>query len=216
MATSRTGFSRRNRAKARIVEATRQVLLRDGISALTVEAVADHAGVSKPSVYYYFDSKDALIRELVLGLAAAEQQVMLRAVQDADDGPAVIGDLVRAYVQHHLQSLELFKVQYLWSQIMGFGAGDGDVEVNRGMIALYDAIEGRLARDHEAGHLRADAHPRRLGVVAWMAAQGVVHTFALLDSAGTSLSHGSAPIVDELVRALTDGAYPGRSDAAGS
>lgn len=207
MASSRRTSSRRTRAKAAIIEATREVVLRDGIPALTVEAVAAYAGVSKPSVYYYFDSKDVLIRELVYGLARAEQQAVTERVLAAADGSAIIGDLVHAYVEHHLENLELFKVQYLWSQIMGFGEGGGDDEVNRGMVALFDLIESRFVGEQQAGRLRAGAHPRRLAVACWMAVQGVVHTLALLDSAGSRLTHETTPLVDELVRALTGGAF---------
>ncbi len=209
MASNRRTSERRTRAKAGIIEATREVVLRDGIPSLTVEAVAECAGVSKPSVYYYFDSKDALIRDLVLELSMAEQRAMVEAVETAADGPALIEAFLAAYVDHHLQSLELFKVQYLWSQVMGFGEGDGDAEVNEGMGALYGALERRLKRDQEAGRLRADAHPRRLGVALWMAANGVVHTLALLDSAGTSLLHDARTLVAELGDALTAGAYAG-------
>ena len=209
MASTRRSSTRRLRAKAGIIEATRAVVLRDGIPAFTVEAVAEQAGVSKPSVYYYFDGKDALIRELVYVLAAEEQEVLMAAVTAAAEGPALLGGFVGAYVDHHRQSLDLFKVQYLWSQVIGFGVGDGDAEVNRGMIALYDAMEARLRRDQEAGLLRATTHPRRLAVATWMAAQGVVHTLALLDSGGTELTHDPRQIVDELVGALTAGAYGG-------
>ncbi|MCA9572729.1 MAG: TetR/AcrR family transcriptional regulator [Myxococcales bacterium] len=185
------------------------MVLRDGIPAFTVEAVAEHADVSKPSIYYYFDSKEALIRELVLGLAATERQVAREALDRSPDGPEVLGGFMRAYVEHHLVSLDLFKVQYLWSQVLGFAVGDGDAEVNEGMVALFDAMEARLRHEQEAGRLRPSANPRRLAVSAWMAAQGVVHTLALLHSGGAGLTHGAGAIVDELVAALTVGAFVG-------
>ena len=207
MSSTKRVSSRRARAKAKILDATRAVVLRDGIPAFTVEAVAELAKVSKPSVYYYFDSKDALIRELVLQLAATEQAVMLEAVRAGGTGPDLLRGFVRAYVEHHLASLDLFKVQYLWSQVMGFAEGEGDAEVNAGMVQLFGAMEARLASEQQAGRLRAELHPRRLAVASWMAAQGVVHTLALLHSGGTTLTHDAMGMVDELATALTVGAF---------
>lgn len=207
MANTKRGSSRRAKARAKILEATRAVVLRDGLPAFQVEAVAEVAEVSKPSVYYYFDSKDALIRELVMELAAEEQGVMLEAVEGSPEGPALLRRIVEAYVAHHLVSLDLFKVQYLWSQVMGFGEGGGDDEVNQGMVALFDAMEARLVQEQDAGRLRATVHPRRLAVASWMAAQGVVHTLALLHSSGSALTHDAGEVVEELAAALSEGAF---------
>src|SRR5687767_1395235 len=54
---------RRTRWRSEIVDAASTVLTRDGIAALTVDAVAREAQVSKPAVYYYFRSKEDLVRE---------------------------------------------------------------------------------------------------------------------------------------------------------
>lgn len=56
------------RPKARpeeILDAARQVFIEHGYARAKLEDVARHAGVSKGTVYLYFDSKETLFREMV-------------------------------------------------------------------------------------------------------------------------------------------------------
>jgi len=52
-------------ARNRLLTAASRVIQRDGILALTLEAVAKEAGVSKGGLLYHFPSKDALVRGLL-------------------------------------------------------------------------------------------------------------------------------------------------------
>ncbi len=211
--SNRRGSTRRARARADLVAAARVVIVRDGIAALTVDAVAAVADVSKPSVYYYFESKDHLVRCLAVELSRDEQGAVQRAVADAAAGPQVLGVLVTAYVRHHLDSLELFKTQYLWSQVVGLVDLDLDLDVNAGMNHLFDVVEQQLRAAQDAGQLRQGVHPRRLAVAAWTAAHGFVSTLALLDSGGTALLHDVDALLQELCDTLVQGAAQ-QDDAA--
>nr|WP_315248603.1 TetR/AcrR family transcriptional regulator [uncultured Duganella sp.] len=51
--------------QAQILDAAEQVVARDGAARLTLEAVAEQAGISKASVLYDFKSKQALIAAVV-------------------------------------------------------------------------------------------------------------------------------------------------------
>ena len=52
-------------AKTKLLEATSAVIGRDGAMALTLEAVATQAGVSKGGLLYHFPNKDALLKGLL-------------------------------------------------------------------------------------------------------------------------------------------------------
>lgn len=52
-------------ARTRILEAASEVVRRKGALALTLEAVAHKAGVSKGGLLYHFPSKEALVRGLL-------------------------------------------------------------------------------------------------------------------------------------------------------
>lgn len=51
--------------KRRILDAAEQVVLRDGVGHLTLEAAASEAGLSKGGVLYHFPTRDALVAAMV-------------------------------------------------------------------------------------------------------------------------------------------------------
>lgn len=51
--------------RARLLDAAARLVLREGVSRLTLEAAAREAGVSKGGLLYHFPSKDALIAGMV-------------------------------------------------------------------------------------------------------------------------------------------------------
>ncbi len=51
--------------KRRIVDAAEEVVLRDGVARLTLEAAAAEAGLSKGGVLYHFPTRDALVAGMV-------------------------------------------------------------------------------------------------------------------------------------------------------
>ncbi|MFJ5229332.1 TetR/AcrR family transcriptional regulator [Kitasatospora sp. NPDC088391] len=74
--------ARRDSAKRRteLVEAAERALLRSGLSALTVRAVAGEAGVSPGSVLYHYANTDDLVYELHRTLVDRYVAARLRAV----------------------------------------------------------------------------------------------------------------------------------------
>jgi AcrR family transcriptional regulator len=75
----------------KLLDATALVLLRDGAQALTLEAIAKQAQVSKGALFYHFASKQALIAGLVDRLVAQYDA----ALDGAGDEP---GAATRAYL----------------------------------------------------------------------------------------------------------------------
>jgi len=57
---------RRDQTRAEILDTARDVVLGSGLARFTLSAVADELGLTKPALYYYFDSKEALLFELLL------------------------------------------------------------------------------------------------------------------------------------------------------
>ncbi len=51
--------------KRRIVDAAEEVVLRDGVARLTLDAAAAEAGLSKGGVLYHFPTRDALVAAMV-------------------------------------------------------------------------------------------------------------------------------------------------------
>jgi AcrR family transcriptional regulator len=89
-----SGPSRSNRDK--ILHAAVQVAVRDGVMAMTLDAVAQEAGVSKGGLLYHFRSKDDLIAAMLLHFKE-EVQGQLERRMAADPNPR--GLLVRALLR---------------------------------------------------------------------------------------------------------------------
>ncbi len=83
-------------SRERILAASVQVALRDGVSAMTLEAVAREAGVSKGGLLYHFASKDELIAAM-LEHHAARIQKTVESRMAADPNPQ--GRWFRALMQ---------------------------------------------------------------------------------------------------------------------
>jgi len=82
--------------RGRLVEAALRTVERGGVGGLTLEAVAQEAGVSKGGLLHHFRSKDALVeavlRHLLAAFSARVEELAAREAQ----GP---GRLARAYVR---------------------------------------------------------------------------------------------------------------------
>ena len=55
------------------MEASYRLFARHGITKTTYSMIAEEVGIAKPSIYYYFKSKDALIECIFTELCAAMQ-----------------------------------------------------------------------------------------------------------------------------------------------
>jgi hypothetical protein len=144
---------------------------------------------------------------LVVERSAVEVSYVRAAIDKVKAGNSVVTAVVQAYAKHHLQSLELFRAEYVWAQVSGLDAARVDDTINPPMNALFAAFEARLRQDEDAGRLRQGLHLRRVAVSTWMAAHGLVATLSLLDAGGTRFRHGVRDLVNEMCSVLTRGVY---------
>lgn len=76
----------RTRRKQEILRAARAVFAQDGFRRATVDQIAQRAEVAKGTIYLYFETKEAILAELVL-CALSELSAQLAA---ANDGPSLL------------------------------------------------------------------------------------------------------------------------------
>lgn len=85
-------------ASEKIVEATLEVLSRDGYSGLTTAKVAAESGQNKAMISYYFGSKAGLLNEVANQVAEAVVEEVLGAVGEPDSPEALLTGLVDGIV----------------------------------------------------------------------------------------------------------------------
>jgi len=79
---------RQDRSRATVealLEATADILVRDGYAKLNTNRIADRAGVNIASLYQYFPGKDAIIAELRRRHGAEVRSAVLRVLEQAGD-----------------------------------------------------------------------------------------------------------------------------------
>jgi AcrR family transcriptional regulator len=81
--------------KDRIVNAAEEVVLRDGVARLTLDAAAAEAGLSKGGVLYHFPTRDALVAGMV-GKIIEEFDRDIEGALGDEEGP---GRFARAYIR---------------------------------------------------------------------------------------------------------------------
>ena len=96
---SRRGLRKGDHREATILETAKRLLGEQPAASITVEQLAAGAGISRSSLYFYFESRDAVLRAVV-GDVAATLRPVIAAFIDSDQ-PADVR--VRSFVGSYLQ-----------------------------------------------------------------------------------------------------------------
>jgi len=84
--------------RTRIIEAAHERVAADGVARTTIESVAQHAGLSRATIYRYFPGgRDELAAAVARPVAVGDQEVVVRASvgvsvwpEDGADFPALL------------------------------------------------------------------------------------------------------------------------------
>lgn len=90
-------------ARPKLIEAALTVVEERGVTALTLDAVAEQAGVTKRGLIYHFPSKHALLTGIHTELAARIEQQLLDATGREPEGANLL-ERTRGYVRASLRS----------------------------------------------------------------------------------------------------------------
>lgn len=186
---------KRDARKHALVAAARKVLTRAGIGELTIEAVAEEADVSKPSVHYYFPTKEALAAAIVVEVALEEIRTYEEATHDAATFAEACDRAIAAFVARYQDDLASFRAHYVWSQV--FRVRDPSLEaLPTAAGKLISRLAALAERDQRAGRLSRKHSPRALVNVVAAIGAGILVRAALLEAnAGRSLVS-----IDEVAR----------------
>src|ERR1700730_18165205 len=98
--TAATGWreARRRSAREAIVEAARAAVGEEGLAGLSLRDLARRAGITTPTVYSYFDSKNA-IYDAMFGQAATEFADKMAEPYDGDNPRELLVASVRRFFE---------------------------------------------------------------------------------------------------------------------
>ncbi len=195
---------RRERSREEILEATRRILLRDGIAATTLDAVAKEVGVSKAALYYYFSSKDALLFELVFATVEAHARSVHDAVQKVNTGGEALRAIISETVASFAPRMDDFRLAYLQGQL----AGPAGVEVSEDQFVrirplndlVYAGAAKLLGDERKKRPPRARVEPRLMAFLANVAALGLLTMKGMVESVGDPLLYSDEQLIEALSR----------------
>jgi AcrR family transcriptional regulator len=189
---------RRDRSRAEILVAARAVLLRDGIAAVTLDAVAREAGMSKTGLYYYFASKEALVFELVFRVWESQGARVRDAVDGVDTGSAALATVIRTTFDGYAPQMDDFRLAFLLGQVSNSaGLQLSDDQFAR-IRPINDMILGGAARRLGEGGARRPVEPRLLAFLAYASTLGLLTVKGLVESQGDPLLYSDEELVEGL------------------
>ena len=152
-----------------ILRIARDVLAVHGLDALSMRSVADKAGVSATAIYHHFESKQALVEEVVSRGYRRFGDYLEAAIAPHPKGSierlAAIGE---AYIRFALENQEYFRV------IFGIRSHTprsiNELPGGGGYFVLRQCVVDAM----EAGTIRCDAEPDVVVHLLWSVAHGLV------------------------------------------
>lgn len=189
---------RRDRSREDILEAARVVLLRDGIAAVTLDAVAREAGMSKTGLYYYFASKEALVFELVFGVWESQGARVRDAVEAVDTGPAALAAIIRTTVEGYAPQMDDFRLAYLLGQVSSSSELKVLPEQFERIRPINDMILGGTARKLAGEGQAGVVEPRLLAFLAYVSALGLLTMKGLVESQNDPLLYSDEQLIEGL------------------
>ncbi len=145
--------------RRRLLDAAHDLAADGGYDAVTMRAVAQRAGVSAPTAYQYFSSRDHVLVDVLIDLASGTTAVITarpsrrrepvertvatlrRVVQRMEDEPQLFVALVRAYVsgvpevRHASAAMQSSMRMWIDSAL-----GSTEVPERDGVIAILEAV----------------------------------------------------------------------------
>jgi TetR/AcrR family transcriptional regulator len=153
--------------KTRILDAADEIFVRRGIDGARMQEIADHAGVNKALLHYYFRSKAALARAVWLRIASSFVPGVLQMM--ASDLP--LNDKIDRFVEAY--HARLTRHPYLLAYVVSEAARHPD------LVAEFYSAERRQAAHLMIGKLRAQlGEQTRTKKVAPLSAEQFLVTLA--------------------------------------
>lgn len=162
------------RTRARILDAAAHVLSEKGYAGTRLTDVAKVAELQAPAIYYYFDSREKLVEEVMWSGLAGMRAYLQAALEQATPEDTAM-DRIMIAVDAHLRH-ELEVSDYTTASIRNAGQIPDHIgERQRAEEKKYGEIWRRLIKDgYEAGEVRADldlyvARMLIMGALNWAA-----------------------------------------------
>lgn len=157
-----------------IMQSARSLLVLQGIENFTVAQVAAVASVSKPAVYYYFDSKEDLVYALALEVLVAEHDQLDRVVNDATSAVDALVALVHTRIDFYLHDRDSFRILHVWGPMLGLQVRLESSPQHVALFGLVTRVAARLSVEQEQKRVPSRVETVKVPELAWAMSQGII------------------------------------------
>jgi len=144
--------------RERLRQAAIDLFSEKGFDATSVREIVARAGVSKPALYYYYDSKEALGREILVETGKQYQEALTRAAEREGDLAAAVEALI--YDHFRFTSGHMKTLRFLFATVFGDTGRSFRAEVlaiGQGALEQTRATVGEAAKGRGIDAARSDA-----------------------------------------------------------
>jgi AcrR family transcriptional regulator len=176
--------SEHERKRKVILDAARRVFERDGAKGLTMRAIASEAGYAAGAVYFYFDSRAAIMAELAVGeLTQMTKDIKGMSARNAAERAS---SAARALAQAE----SLFQIDAAEAETAG-----SDRQITGKLISLFQTVAEPLGLDNMEGE---QANKRALAFAAAVMGLAQMRRSGWLDKLGLSSDETLEILADRL------------------
>ena len=190
---------RQDARRQQVLAAARALLEEGGASALTISALAQAADTSAPTLYYYFDSKEAVADALAVELLQEETHALRAALDGSAGGVESVVAVMQARLRFYVERPSSFSLLYGALTSLGVRPQTLQQHVYPLAALVMGELEARLRADQQAGTVHAALRPREFANVAFLSVQGILSASISMSQAGGTLLFGVDTLLAEAV-----------------
>jgi AcrR family transcriptional regulator len=170
MGTKERRERERQETRDRILDAAREMFVKDGVEAVTMRAIADKIEYTPTAIYHHFRDKDALLRELAEH-DAGELARAFQRIGKIEDPIERLRRIGYAYLQFGLENPSHYRFLFMTPSKERVGGSEKKKSSEASYGYLRQAVSGAIA----TGRLRPElTDPDQVSVMCWSIAHGVV------------------------------------------
>ena len=158
---------RRTARRDEILTHAMRLFREDGVHAVSTRHIAAAVGISQPSLYAHFPTKQSLVAAACVGAFEALAAAMREASQ-ADDAAFSMARLARVYIDFGLNHSDAYRVAFM---LEGIGPNTADEAMSAG-LACFEVHREAVARS--VGPHRSQDEVDLLAQSSWAALHGLV------------------------------------------
>lgn len=132
---------------AKIVDIARALFFENGFASVSMRKIAERAGCSPMSIYYYFPNKHAILRYIWISIFDEINSGVEEAARGIDDPLGALRAMALAYTHYWSRHPEHFHIVYLTTDPNSIALGSSVLNTEDSSVRrLYDRFDRVLVR----------------------------------------------------------------------